>query len=880
VEAIKAQLPATEHPGARWIRAALQVNPYEYQGNPAPSNSYRDEASYNKALLDECEQQGITLIAVTDHWCASSAKGLIADAASRGITALPGFEATTSEGIHLLVIFTEGTKLDDITIAIGACGLTPGDPHAVASKSFFDIVAEMTSRSALVIPAHVNVAKSGLLHRVSGKPLEPMIRHDGIQALGITPSSAAAGEQEKILKNKAPFKRKHPLVAIHADDVMGPSSLASEGASTWFKMSEPSLSGLAHALRTPQTRVSLTDPASASRVMLRSISWIGGFLADQTIPLAEDLTTVIGGRGTGKSTMIESLRYALEIEPIGDGAKKDHADVIKNVVRTATTISLVVDVVSPVPARYTIERTIPDPAIVRDSSGTATALKPRDLVGSCEIFGQHELAELAQDKTLMAQMVRRVAGKPVAALERPPILQRLADNREALAKIDRDQVALEEELDDIPRLEEQAKKFADSDLGSKLEERTTLESEKGVFREALQRLDTAATELDATDLLGLAEQLRAPLPGVLGSERQAELTPTLTALERAAKALADAGALLEATLGAARKSVQEAESGWYESVKPLEETNAEVFRQLLDDGYNPDEYLQTRAQLDRLNKRAEQRKVLAGREAKALAERNELIQQLAVNDTAIAKELVAAVKKVNAATSSAVVIKPIADPDRSALRTVIDKHFKTARTQVVAASERHDFSSRGFVQAAREGAAALAPYGIVGAQLKNLLALGEPFLRELEEVSVGRAVDVQLNVAPKGHPAELRRLEDLSKGQRATALLLMLLGTSTSPLIIDQPEDDLDNRFVYDGIVTRLRALKGARQIVASTHNANVPVLGDAELVVTLEGDGNTGWPVADGMGSLDTKSVRQHAEDLLEGGRDAFSARQHLYGF
>ncbi len=98
--------------------------------------------------------------------------------------------------------------------------------------------------------------------------------------------------------------------------------------------------------------------------------------------------------------------------------------------------------------------------------------------------------------------------------------------------------------------------------------------------------------------------------------------------------------------------------------------------------------------------------------------------------------------------------------------------------------------------------------------------------------------------------------------------------------MIDQPEDDLDNRFVYDGVVSRLRKLKGSRQIIVSTHNANVPVLGDAELVVTLEGNGTSGWPIADGMGSLDSKSVREHAENLLEGGRDAFDARKHLYGF
>ena len=157
---------------------------------------------------------------------------------------------------------------------------------------------------------------------------------------------------------------------------------------------------------------------------------------------------------------------------------------------------------------------------------------------------------------------------------------------------------------------------------------------------------------------------------------------------------------------------------------------------------------------------------------------------------------------------------------------------------------------------------------------------GEPLARELEELSVGHAVEVKLDISSVKGTREFRTMEELSKGQRATALLLLLLGASTAPLVIDQPEDDLDNRFVYDGVVAHLRKLKGVRQIIASTHNANVPVLGDAELIVTLEGDGQHGRPVADGVGSLDDAPIRSLAENILEGGSAAFNARQHLYGF
>lgn len=866
--------------GARWFRAALQVNPYNYQGNPSPQLRYATEANYNMALLDECVKQGISIIAITDHWCATSAAGLIVDAGKRGITALPGFEANTSEGIHLLVIFEFGTKLEDITIAIGACGLTPGDPHAVADKSFAEIVDQMTKRGALVIPAHVNIANSGMLSRVKGKPLEPMIKHDGIQALGITPSSDSIGEQEKILRNKPPFQRKHPLVKIHADDIMDPAGLATVGGSTWFKMCEPGLAGLMHSLRTPETRVSVVNPSSTSRVLLREISWVGGFLNEQSIPISEDLTALIGGRGTGKSTIIESLRYVLDIAPIGEAAKTDHQGVIKNVVRTATTISLVIDVISPIKTRYVIERTVPDPPLVKDSSGTTTNLKPSDIIGNLEIFGQHELAELAQDKSLMAQMIRRVAGGPESDKGRPEILQKLSDNRDALAKVERDQNALEEELEDIPRLSERAEKFNDSDIGTKLEQQTALDSESGIFAETESRLDAAKNSLEDIDFPLLAEQLRAPLQGLEGGPRLANLKPAQQALNAAAEALELAQASLEEALESAKDKASVAKTVWETTVRPIRESNTAVFRQLVTDGHDPDEYIATKAQLGKLSKRSEQRSGLAKRKRKLLDERRALMQSLADSDTSVAKGLTVAITAANAATSNAVVVAPTANPDRSEIKRVVDKHFKTHRTLVMAAIDRDDFSPRAFVEAARKGAKELEPYGLTGSQLKNFLDMGEPLFRELEEISVGRAVDVRLNVASSGKRPDLRRLDELSKGQRATALLLLLLGASNSPLVIDQPEDDLDNRFIYSGVVARLRALKGQRQILVSTHNANVPVLGDAELVVTLEGDGSNGWIAPSGLGSLDTQVVRESAEDLLEGGRDAFNARQHLYGF
>src|SRR3546814_3253436 len=117
-----------------------------------------------------------------------------------------------------------------------------------------------------------------------------MIKHPLVNALGITPSAADAKDQESILANRKPFERQHPLAVIYADDVTGPNDLAKPGASSWFKVSTERLESLMLAIRTPTTRVSVTDPKVPSRELTRELSWTGGFLDEVRSARAEELT--------------------------------------------------------------------------------------------------------------------------------------------------------------------------------------------------------------------------------------------------------------------------------------------------------------------------------------------------------------------------------------------------------------------------------------------------------------------------------------------------------------------------------------------------------------------------------------------------------------
>jgi len=190
-----------------------------------------------------------------------------------------------------------------------------------------------------------------------------------------------------------------------------------------------------------------------------------------------------------------------------------------------------------------------------------------------------------------------------------------------------------------------------------------------------------------------------------------------------------------------------------------------------------------------------------------------------------------------------------------------------------------------FASAWRNGASELVKeFGIPQSQADRLATAGRESILKSEELELPHTTQIELNLSPDATSPNWQRLDDLSTGQKATAVLLLLLLESEAPLVVDQPEDDLDNRFITESIVPTMREEKRRRQFIFATHNANIPVLGDAELIVGLQATGEAGTGRGSvrtaRVGSIDNKDVRDLTEELLEGGRTAFEMRRMKYGF
>jgi ATPase subunit of ABC transporter with duplicated ATPase domains len=115
-----------------------------------------------------------------------------------------------------------------------------------------------------------------------------------------------------------------------------------------------------------------------------------------------------------------------------------------------------------------------------------------------------------------------------------------------------------------------------------------------------------------------------------------------------------------------------------------------------------------------------------------------------------------------------------------------------------------------------------------------------------------------------------------SPGQRSAAMLSFILHHGNEPLVLDQPEDDLDSAWVSSLIIKELRRSRWTRQLIVVTHNANIPVLGDCERVIVME---NVGGKVrATEAGPIENVAVRQRIQDVMEGGVEAFVRRERRY--
>lgn len=884
--------------GARFYRCALQVNPHGYEEKFRGQANALTEDAYIEAMMAKCVELRIEAIALTDHGSAAAFEQF-RDAGKRyGVTVFPGFELTSSEGVHVLCIYDPSTSPAEMSGILGAFGIRrPEATSDPVEDKFVAILHKVQEQRGLTIAAHVTTA-SGLFTTLKGQACIKAWRDAQLLAVSI-PGTVAGLPDDKpwktILQNAEPhYRREHPaaddlaVAVVNACDVKEPADLDKPGASCRIKMAEVSLEGLRQAFLDPESRIRLAgDERWEDHAEVTAVTWEGGFLNGAAIHFSGNLNVLVGGRGTGKSTVLESVRYAMGLEPVGEDARQQHDNVVSKVLRSGTKVSMEVCSRYPTKTEYRIERTVPNPPVVRDRNGTVLNVRPADVMPRMEIYGQHEIAELTKSPEKLTRLLERFVALDPALPGRMAESQReLERSRKQLADVREELRRVDERLAALPALQETLKQYQAAGIEARLHEQSMVVREERVLRTAVERVQPVRELADVLlsrepiDVAFVSERALADLPA---APMLRELEPALTALSADVVTVARA---LDSALGRADAAVKAVRDRWEARRQAAQAEYERVLRDLQKSRIDGQEFIRLRAQIEELNPLAERRELLARTVAELEARRRSLVVEWEEAKTQEYRQLGQAADRVNHALDRRVRVRVVNGGDRKPLADVLREEVGGTLAPAIKALQSDEaLSLRELADHCRGPGDRLAKrYGLSRAQADRLVDRGDALAMRIEELRLAPTTHLELNVAPDGQQDEWRALDELSSGQKATAVLLLVLLESDAPLFVDQPEDDLDNRFITDGIVPTMRRGKRKRQYVVTTHNANIPVLGDAELIVgltTRSENGRVGASTSpSAMGSIDTLVVRGMVEELLEGGKAAFEMRRRKYHF
>ena len=885
--------------GAVFHRCALQVNPADYSATFRGKAKDGDAGAYARSIVDRAAQLGMSALAITNHNDVTGVAAFRSAATNRGIHIFPGFELSSSEGVHVLCIYAQNTDDARLERLLGEFGIRNTTPSSDLSRqSFVEILSQVREQGGVSIAAHATNEK-GLIASLSGQAGIRAWRAEELLAIQIPGhiEDLPHDTRQIVTNQNADYRRDNvpeeglAVAVVNAKDVVKPEDLDDPSASCWIKMSEVSIEGLRQAFLDPSSRIRL-NPKEGSiepdeHAEFVALAWEGGFLDGAAIHFNPNLNVLIGGRGTGKSTVVESIRAVLGLDAVGDEAREAHEGIVRHVLKNGTKISLLVRAYRPAISEYMIERTIPNPPLVRDDQGEVSKLSPQDVLPRVEVYGQHEISELSKSREKLTRLLDRFMERDESMTRRKGELRRdLTRNQRSLLDTQAELQQMEERLASLPGLEETLERFREAGLEERLREQSLLVREEQVLTSIPERLAPFREWFESM-------RREIPVDRVFLSTKALEDLPGKEILARANDVFAQFDRDLEQVAKDLEQALQRADQGiaavrteWEKRKEDVQSAYEKILRELQKSRVDGEEFIRLRRRIEELRPLRERLSLMRRAEKEHADRRRALLAEWEDFKAEEFRRLDRAAKRVSQKLRDKVQVEVTAASDREPLFDILRDAVGGRLSEAInSLGQVQALSLTQFVEACRTGADALSKaFAIPPAQAERLIRAEPEVLMSIEELDLPSTTAIRLNTAPIGEPAAWQELEALSTGQKATAVLLLLLLESDAPLIVDQPEDDLDNRFITEGVVPRMRDEKQHRQFVFSTHNANIPVLGDAELIIGLSASGEAesghGRIAAEHMGSIDTKAVRELVEEILEGGKDAFERRRRKYGF
>lgn len=862
-------------------------------------NSEEAKREVAKAYINQAVAREICLLGITEHNDVSWIDYIRNAALGTPVVVFPGFEITANtggDGVHLICLFDPDRPAKDLDAILSYFGLTPNKRFtsdkqpAIAEATFEEIIEKVRSEDGISVAAHVT-SSNGLLRSstLEGGMRIKCFTHPTLLALEIPRTRGQLSEfEKKAVSNKlGEYRRNFPIACINSSDAKSIDQIGAKR--TYVKLSSFNVEGLRQAFLDWGSRIRLENEILTPRFSrIIATEWQGGFLNNLKIHYNENINCLIGGRGTGKTTIVDTIRYALDNQPRTDRNRNEHDQILKDVFRNGSKVSMLVESYYPAPKRYIIERIYPYAPVIKNESGDQiTTLKVSDIF-KAEVYGHKEIYEISKDPTFQFALLDRFTEEAIADIgeQERKILSQLNNNRLELTQLRNQLISLDEELAELPRLEERLERFATLKISERLKEHTKCETEKALLEQGYKKLgsfETVIQEFKASidlDTPFLAEEEIGELPN---ADLLREARGILESL-----ALEVNGEIekLENAITQARLKF-EGDDGLLPKWKKLYDESNEKFKENLGKlqsefpGVDLQEFMDTETRVHVLRTLRKERDKVERKLKNRLQKRETLLLKLYENRQQQFLKRDEIIKEINKKLEGLVKIELVFEGYMEQFKVRLKNLRSGIRSghidQIV---DSDQFSIQKFVEGIRSGHEHFAElFSIpINSALNLIGAITTDMFYEFEIEEIPTKATIQLNLGTKQSP-NYRDIDHLSAGQKCTALLALVLLESPNPLIIDQIEEDLDNTYIVEDIVQRLRSEKERRQFIITTHNANIPVLGDAELICALEADNEQAYLLDGNFGSIDEKNVKEKVEKTLEGGEQAFAMRKEKYG-
>ncbi|MXW33431.1 MAG: AAA family ATPase [Rhodothermaceae bacterium] len=948
--------------------------------NPALMAKFAEK--FVRACKKADGDKGLDLVALTDHnsidgyrYLKPHFDSLAQSAPDQGLeipVILPGVEFSVGgeRPIHFLVIFSKDTCASVIKNVIRHVfgQRHPFDPETNTPQATGDSVATFLDRlydycrpstgernlKFVLLPAHVD-GNSGLATETgsynvenSGNIMEEMKGHlrkqvitrkdwhgfetarpfkqlpQAFQDLLLRWEAARRGSEWEKLTND---QRKQYQNQKHWPLVRGSDAGTYEQIGrrfSWLKMETPDVEGIRLALLDPESRLRRMEDSlpSLSYTHLKRITVKGtDYFEDIEIPLSPCLTTFIGGRGSGKSTLVEYIRYVLDRNRSED-LPDQSIDVRETVQPTILSNKEERDF------GHTKGTLLPDHQItvdlatgervyqIRRNQSGIRIIQDTDQEKSKSI--QLDIRSLLAPRILSQRQIAQIALDPASqrheldALIESDLLRDIKEDqktlRKTLRKLQLTRKQLIESRSRVPEVITELQKISDQISFIERDGRREVFAHFDEMKQQHMWLDDALKEIKslAGELMDSAEEIEKL--GEEGYELPALITENTwinTVADRIRKTRNSTVVALReqnrALLALRDQIHSERKKNWQPEYDQARQKYDTLMEEIKNRGLMPtnhEQLLQRRRQLER------ERDSLQTIESELERVENKIRDAQAGLEAAYKKRFKARQEQAQALKEldADVRLKILAFRDRNDFEPKREQWFGGAGLQ-----ERdwrilcdYIFEIEGNVpirlhkllralradiySSAQLGKAIDATDSKVVSLLQQNNLTGNFFnaltrkdrirLDEMEQFLPEDLVQTQV----RANDGSFKTIESGSIGEKSTAVLSLLLSAGDQPIIIDQPEDDLDNQYVYNVVVDLVRRRKFGRQIIIATHNANIPVNGDAELIVALGAEDRMGKVL--GVGSIDRPEMKEHVTTIMEGSAKAFRLRRERYGY